>query len=205
MQSNLPLPPGGGLELDGNIAIPGVPMVLQFDISMFEAMVERLLQEGVIPRVYDEDGKPDEKGNYGVTLDHIVGGPNGEELMTTQFKVWRFSEGYCGYAVATMDLEVELVEGQGIVLNAGEVAVLGGQGAGSVAAQEDDLVQDNKDVVDNFRSGVADNLGTTINYDALAIEGSNIIFETLAKDVFPDHLEAYIDFTVVEAPPDPGP
>jgi hypothetical protein len=200
MQSNLPLPIGGGLEVNGEIPIPGVPMLVDFDISMFEAMVERLLQEGEIPRVYDEDGKADEDGNYGVTLDHIVGAAQGQEFMTTQFKVWRFSEGYCGYAIATMDLDVDVVEGQGVVLTAGDVAVLGGQGAGSVASQEDELVQENEDVVDNFRSGVADSLGTTINYDALAIEGSNVVFETLEKNVYPDHLETYIDFTVVEAP-----
>ena len=73
-------------------------------------------------------------------------------------------------------------------------------GSVSVAMENDQLVKDNQKVVDTFRSGVADNLGTTINYDSLAIEGSNIVFETLAKDVFPDHLETWIDFTVVEAP-----
>jgi hypothetical protein len=203
MQSNLPLPPGGGLEITGTMPM-GVPMTLDFDIAMFEAMVERLLQEGEIPRIYDEDGVPDEDGNYGVTLDHIVGAPGGEEFMTTEFKVWRFagdSNGdRCGYLVATMDLDVELVEGQGVVLNAGNVSVLEAFGSVSVAQDNDQLVQDNQKVVDTFRSGVAENLGTTINYDALAIEGSNIVFETLFKDVYPDHLETWIDFTVVEAP-----
>jgi hypothetical protein len=202
MQSNLPLPPGGGLEIDGEMPM-GVPMLVDFDISMFEAMVERLLQEGEIPRVYDEDGNPDEDGNYGVTLDHIVGAPEGQEFMTTQFRVWRFAEGYCGYAVATMDLDVDLVEGEGVTLTPGEVAVLGGKGAGAVAADESQLVEDNQDVVETFRNGVADNLGTTINYDALAIEGSSIVFTTLAKDVYPDHLETWIDFFVVEEPEGP--
>jgi hypothetical protein len=164
-----------------------------------------LLQEGEIPRIYDEDGKATEDGNYGVTLDHIVGAPNGEEFMTTQFKVWRFagdSKGdRCGYLTATMDLDVDLVEGQGVTLTAGQVAVLEAFGSVSVAQDNDQLVQDNQKVVDTFRTGVADNLGTTINYDALAIEGSNIVFETLAKDVYPTHLETWIDFTVVEAPP----
>jgi hypothetical protein len=204
MQSNLPLPPGGGLEITGHMQ-DGVPMVLDFDIAMFEAMVERMLQEGEIPRIYDEDGNATEDGNYGVTLDHIVGAPHGEEFMTTEFKVWRFagdSNGdRCGYLVATMDLDVDLVEGQGVTLTAGEVAVLEAFGSVSVAQDNDQLVQDNQKVVDTFRSGVADNLGTTINYDALGIEGSNIVFETLAKDVYPDHLETWIDFTVVEAPP----
>lgn len=203
MQSNLPLPPGGGLEIVGTMPT-GVPMTIDFDISMFEAMVERLLQEGGIPRVYDEDGNPDEDGNYGVTLDRIVGAPQGQEYMTTEFKVWRFagdSNGdRCGYLIATMDLDVELVEGQGVVLTAGAVAVLEAFGSVSVAQDNDQLVEDNQKVVDSFRTGVADNLGTTINYDALGIEGSNIVFETLAKDVYPDHLETWIDFTVVEVP-----
>jgi hypothetical protein len=203
MQSNLPLPEGGGLEIVGGMPM-GVPMTLDFDIAMFQAMVERMLQEGEIPRVYDEDGNPDEDGNYGVTLDHIVGAAEGQEFMTTEFKVWRFagdSNGdRCGYLVAAMDLDVDLVEGQGVVLDAGEVAVI--EAFGSVALVEDNqqIVEDNQKVVETFRSGVAENLATTINYDALQIEGSNIVFETLYKETYPDHLETWINFTVVEAP-----
>jgi hypothetical protein len=204
MQSNLPLPPGAGLELTGEMPM-GIPMVVDFDIAMFEAMVERLMDDGTIPRVYDSDGTPDEDGNYGVTLDHIVGGAEGQDFMTTQFKVWRFAEGYCGYAVATMDLDVDLVEGEGVVLTAGDVAVLGGKGAGAVAANETSLIEDNQDVVKSFREGVAGNLGATINYDALAIEGSAIVFETLATDVVVDHLETWIDFFVVASPETPDP
>jgi len=206
MQSNLPLPPGGGLELDGEMGM-GVPMQLEFDIALFEAMVERLLAEGDIPRVYDEDGNPSEDGNYGVTLDHLTGPPDDQEFMTTQFRVWRFAEGYCGYATATMDLDVGLEQGQGggVTLSAGDIAVLGGQGAGAVAATESELVDDNQDVVESFRSGIVENLGTTINYNALAIEGSSIVFETLAKDVKSTHLETWIDFIVVEAPDEPDP
>ncbi|PRP95173.1 hypothetical protein [Enhygromyxa salina] len=204
MQSNLPLPPGGGLELDGEMPM-GIPMVVDFDVAMFEAMVEHLMDDGTIPRVYDKRGKPDEDGNYGVTLDHIVGGAQGQDFMTTQFKVWRFAEGYCGYAVATMDLDVDLVEGEGVVLTAGDVAVLGGQGAGAVAARESELVENNQDVVENFRAGVVSNLGTTINYDALGIEGSAIVFNTLAVDLDVNHLETWIDFFVVAVPETPDP
>ena len=75
-----------------------------------------------------------------------------------------------------------------------------GQGSGSVLEQEEDFVEENQSLIDGFRDDVASNLGTTINYDALAIEGSNIVFETLAKDVLVDHLETWIDFFVVEAP-----
>ena len=199
MQSNLPLPPGGGLEINGTMPL-GVPMVVDFDISLFEAMVERLLEEGEIPRIYNEDGEADEEGNYGVTMDYIQGAPSGQEFMTSQFKVWRFADGYCGYAVAQMDLEVDFDATEGISITPSDVAVIGGQGSGAVAAQEKELVEENQEVVDNFRDGVADNLATTINYDALAIEGSSIIFETLQKDVLVDHLEVWIDFFVVESP-----
>jgi hypothetical protein len=203
MQSNLPLPPGGGLEITGDIH-EGVPMELHFDIALFGKMIQRMLREGEIPRVYDEDGMPDEDGNYGVTLDHIVGAEQGQDYMTAQFKVWRFagdSNGdRCGYLVATMDLDVGFDPQQGVTLTAGEVGVIEAFGSVSIAQDNDQLVQDNQKVVDTFRSGVAENLATTINYDALAIEGSNIVFETLAKDVFPDHLETWIDFTVVEPP-----
>ena len=43
-------------------------------------------------------------------------------------------------------------------------------------------------------------LGTTLNYDALAIEGSSIIFKTIAREVEETHLEAWLDFFVVENP-----
>lgn len=198
MQSNLPLPAGGGLELTGEMPM-GIPMVVDFDVAMFEAMIERLLREGEIPRVYNEDGDPDEDGNYGVTFDSLVGVPSNR--MTSQFKVWRFADGYCGYAQAQMDLDVEVTDAGNVELSAGEVVVIGGEGSGAVAAEEDQLVEDNQQVVDTFRNGVVDNLGTTINYDALAIEGSSIIFETKARDVYVDHLETWIDFFVVEDPP----
>lgn len=200
MQSNLPLPSGStGLEITGEMPM-GVPMLVDFDIAMFEAMVERLLEEGTIPRVYNEDGDPDEDGNYGVTLDSIKGAPAGQEFMTSQFKVWRFADGYCGYAVAQMDLDVSFDPVEGIALTPSEVVVIGGQGSGAVAAQESQLVEDNQHVIESFRDGVVTNLGTTINYNALDIEGSSIIFETLAKDVLADHLEVWIDFFVVENP-----
>jgi hypothetical protein len=199
MQSNLPLPQGGGLEITGEMQT-GVPMIVDFDISMFEAMVERLMLEGEIPRVYNEDGEPDEEGNYGVTMDYITGAQAGQESMNSQFKVWRFADGYCGYAVAQMDLDVAFDPEAGVSITPSEVVVIGGQGSGAVAAEEEDLVEKHQDVVDTFRTGVADNLATTINYDALAIEGSSILFETLEKDVKVDHLEVWIDFLVVESP-----
>lgn len=201
MQSNLPLPVGGGLEITGDMPM-GFPMVVDFDVAMFEAMIHRLMEEGEIPQVYNKDGEPDPDGNYGITLDSIQGGADGQELMLCQFKVWRFAEGYCGHVLATMDLDVELVEGEGIKITAGEAAILSGQGSGSVLEEEEEFVEDNQHLIDEFRAGVADNLGTTINYDALAIEGSNIVFQTLEKDLLVDHLETWIDFFVVEAPPE---
>jgi hypothetical protein len=87
-----------------------------------------------------------------------------------------------------------------VVLEAGNVAVLEAFGSVSIAQENDQLVEDNQKVVDSFRTGVADNLASTINYDALGIEGSNIVFETLFKDVHPNYLETWIDFTVYESP-----
>lgn len=202
MQSNLPLPPGGGLDINGEMSV-GVPMEIEFDVALFQAMVERLLVEGDIPRIYDEDGKPDEEGNYGVTIDSLTGAPAGQEFLTTEFKVWRFADGYCGYAVAQMDLDVDFDPQAGVSLTPSEVVVLAGQGSGAVAAQDEQLVKDNQQVVDTFKEAVADNLVTTINYDALGIEGSTIVFETLAKDVDVDHLDVWLDFFVVENPESP--
>ncbi|MFV8748993.1 hypothetical protein ACNOYE_00420 [Nannocystaceae bacterium ST9] len=198
MQSNLRLPAGGGLTIDGTMPM-GVPMTLTFDTALFQSMIERLLASGEVARVYDEDGKPDENGNYGVTFDSLIGSET-QNRMNTQFKVWRFADGYCGYAVAAMDLDVDLDETGNVALTAGEVAVLSGQGSGAVAAEDDDLVAQNQGVVENFKTAVASNLGVSINYDALDVEGSTVIFETLAVDVEPKTLETWIDFFVVQNP-----
>lgn len=198
MQSNLRLPAGGGLAIDGAMP-PGVPMTLTFDTSLFQSMIERLLASGEIARVYDEEGKADEDGNYGVTFDSLTGAQS-QNRMNTQFKVWRFADGYCGYAVAAMDLDVSIDETGNVALTAGDVAVLAGQGSGAVAAEDDELVEQNQGVVENFKDSVANNLGTSINYDALATEGSTVIFETLAVDVEPEYLETWIDFYVVANP-----
>lgn len=199
MQSNLPLPAGGGLEIDGEMPM-GVSMVVDFDIDLLGAMIERMLAEGQIARVYDGDGNADPDGIYGLTFDSLVGQPNGQRL-ESQFRVWRIDEGYCGYAVAQMDLEVDLNEDSGAIeLSAGAATVIDGAGSGAVAAQEEDLVEDNQGLVDSFRDGLVDNLGTTINYDALGIEGSTIVFDTIARDVHEDHLETWFNFFVVENP-----
>ncbi|MCA9700808.1 MAG: hypothetical protein KC431_24990, partial [Myxococcales bacterium] len=199
MQSNLPLPAGGGLNITGDMPM-GVPMVLDFDVALLQAMIERLLTDGTIPRRYDKDGKADEEGTYGVTFDSLTGQPNGQVLQS-QFKVWRVDDGYCGNAVAAMDFDVDVDEAaNAIVLTAGEVTVLSGEGSGAVAAEEEQLVEDNQQVVETFRDGVTKNLGTTLNYDALAIEGSSIIFKTIARNVEETHLEAWLDFFVVENP-----
>lgn len=198
MQSNLALPAGGGLELDGDMPM-GIPMTVSFDTALFHAMIERLLASGDIARVYDEDGKPDPEGNFGVTFDSLIGSDTQNRLLT-QFKVWRFADGYCGYAVAAMDLDVSIDETDAVALAAGEVSVLSGQGSGAVAADDDELVEQNQGVVENFKTSVAANLATSINYDALDMEGSSVIFDTKAVDVEPDVLETWIDFFIVADP-----
>ncbi len=198
MQSNLALPAGGGLELDGEMPM-GIPMTVSFDTALFQSMIERLLASGDIARVYDEDGKPDPEGNFGVTFDSLIGSDTQNRLLT-QFKVWRFADGYCGYAVAAMDLDVSIDETDAVALAAGEVSVLSGQGSGAVAADDDELVEQNQGVVENFKTSVAANLATSINYDALDMEGSSVIFDTKAVDVEPDVLETWIDFFIVADP-----
>lgn len=198
MQSNLALPAGAGLEIDGEMPM-GIPMTVSFDTALFQSMIERLLASGDIARVYDEDGNPDPDGNFGVTFDSLIGSES-QNRMITQFKVWRFADGYCGYAVAGMDLDVFLDEADAVTLAAGEVSVLSGQGSGAVAAKDDELVEQNQDVVDNFKDAVAANLATSINYDALDVDGSSVIFDTKAVDVEPERLETWIDFFIVADP-----
>ena len=58
----------------------------------------------------------------------------------------------------------------------------------------------NRDLVNNFRDALAEQVGLTIDYDSLDVPGRVIIFDTLALDVDEDSVETFLDFLVVQAP-----
>lgn len=199
LQSNLALPAGSGLGQDTSVP-DGIKLAVKFDPKLILAMSQRMMVEGEIPRFYDQDGDPVDEGEFGTTIESIEPNPEAEDPeLTTEFRVWRLDGGLCGYAVAEMPLFLQLDEGD-LAVEPGGFTVIDGEGAGSVAARDDELVDENRDLVNNFRDALAEQVGLTIDYDSLDVPGRVIIFDTLALDVDEDSVETFLDFLVVQAP-----
>lgn len=198
MTSNLALRTGvEGLDLAEPIS-DAHPMAVRFHVGLMQSMAQRMLVEGEIPRRYDADGNEDPEGIYGVTLDHLrVSETEGPELESI-IRVWRIADGYCGYARALMPMEVEQ-SGFGTVIRSGEAFVLDGEGSGAVAAREQELVDDNQHLVDTFRAALDEQVGLTVDYDGVEMEGKFIQFDTLAVEVADNRIEKQMEFIVAEA------
>jgi hypothetical protein len=196
MHTNLPLPQGAGLDLAGEL--PGdYPMAVTMDTALFLTMSHRMFDEGEIARRYDESGKPDATGTYGVTLDQLAGNVAGNPQLDTQFRIWRLQEGYCGFADAVMPLDVKINNTRtGIDIVPGSATIIGGEGIGEAAVQMPEIVEENQDLIETFRSDLADAVGSTVNYDSLDLEGSTIVFAVDEVTVDPAAINSYLNFQV---------
>ncbi len=199
MQTNLDLPDGVAIRV-GEALPMGVPMALQMHPGLLLGMSRRMVTEGVISRTYDDNGNPDPNGLYGVTLENIGVNPipNSNKL-DVGFRVWRTSEGYCGYADAITALQLGLAPGnQSITVTpTDDLRVTGGEGVGKIAKDNDELIERNKQVVETFKKDLSEQIGITINYNDIGVEGSRILFSTDALIVEDDKIDIIIDFTVV--------
>ena len=196
MHTNLPLPEGDGLDLSGPLPVDQ-PMAVSMDTSLFLTMSHRMFDEGEIARRYDEDGEPDPTGIYGVTLSELSGSPFGNAQLDSLFRVWRIAEGYCGYAEASMPLDVRINNTRtGIDITPGPAKLIKGEGVGAAALEEKELVDENQDLIDTFRGDLAAAVGSTINYDSLDLEGSTIVFAVEDVTVDPDAIHSYLNFQV---------
>jgi hypothetical protein len=202
MHTNLPLPEGVGLDLEAPLPAES-KMGVAMHPGLMLAMAHRMLAEGEIPRRYDEDGNADADGIYGITLTTIRPGLD-PKAMTTEFRVWRTAEGYCGFANVEMPLTVGVnVDTNAIAVSAGEAMLLpGGQteGFGVAAEEEKRLVADNQDLVDTFRKELTEQLVNTLNYEELGVEGSRIIFTTQDITVSETAISTFFDFLVLALP-----
>lgn len=200
MQTNLPLPSTAGLDLAGELP-GGYPMAVSMDPELFLTMSHRMFDEGQIARRYDEDGQPDETGPFGVTLTSIVGNELGNPRLDSEFRMWRIAEGYCGYADAVMPLDVTINNTRtGIDITPGPATLIAGEGYGSAALEEKQLVEDNQDLIETFRTDLAAAVGSTINYDSLDLEGSTIVFAVEEVAVDPTSINSYLNFQVYADP-----
>ncbi|RMG96207.1 MAG: hypothetical protein D6705_11855 [Deltaproteobacteria bacterium] len=198
MQTNLALPEGAGLERP---TLPeGAHLGLAFHGAIFEPLIERMIVEGEIPRRYDADGTPDEEGEFGITIQSIAGLPSPmPEVFRVMFRVWRTAGGYCGYALAQMDV-TGAFDGRFLRMSPGPVAVLSGEGAGAVAAEDEELVAEHQGVVDNFKRAVAEQLELAVGLSAVDLPGHDVVLEAPVLDIEPDAVRMASDFFTVEEP-----
>jgi hypothetical protein len=196
MQTNLPLPASAGLDLAG--PLPGdYPMAVTMDPELFLTMSHRMFDEGEIARRYDDDGNPDPTGPIGVTLTELAGNVLGNPRLDSEFRVWRIAEGYCGYVDAVMPLDVTINNTRtGIDITPGAATPIAGEGYGTAALEEQQLVEDNQDLINSFRGDLAAAVGSTINYDSLDLEGSTIVFAVEEVAVDPLAINSYLNFQV---------
>ncbi|MCB9701843.1 MAG: hypothetical protein H6711_08125 [Myxococcales bacterium] len=194
IETNLELPEGVGLTQP--MALPeGVNMGLLYDPLMLLAVSQRMIVEGQIARRYNDDGDPDPEGIYGVTLHDMEPNAVADDRLDTAFRIWRTDEGYCGFAAAEMPLFLGL-EGSGISVMAGDAVVTGGEGAGKIAADKEELVEKNQNLIDNFKTQLASQVGFTIDFKSIGVEGSTIFFEPLDLTVDEDSVNLFLDFIV---------
>lgn len=198
MQTNLDLPKSAALEIGGALP-PGIPMAVQMHPGLLLGMSQRMITEGEISRTYNDRGNPDPKGLYGVTLESLAPNniPNSKQL-EVGFRVWRTQDGYCGYADALTTLQLALSPDDEIsVTPTDDLRVTGGEGVGEIAATDKELVDKNKNLIETFKRDLSEQVGITVNYKELAVEGSTILFDTLALRVDRDKIDIDIDFQVV--------
>ncbi|MCY1055835.1 hypothetical protein [Nannocystis sp. SCPEA4] len=209
MQTNLALPKAVALEV-GQALPEGAMMAVQMHPGLLFGMAERMMAEGVIPRRYNDDGEPDPEGPQGITLTSLSKNAIGATDLDVNFRVWRIkgsADGeaeYCGFADAVTVLRLDLVDSDGLqdritVSPTDELRVLDGEGVGELYEDNKDLVEENKDLVDYFKNSLADQIGITVNYDELAVEGQNIIFDATGITVDDKKIDILLDILVLAA------
>lgn len=199
MQTNLDLPRGVAVEV-GRALPMGVPLEVQMHPGLLLGMAQRMITEGEISRSYNDKGKPDPKGLYGVTLDSMV--PNkieGSNILDVGFRVWRTDEGFCGYAIAETSLKLDIDQANNnIKVSPGDdLRVTGGEGVGELAQDNQELIDKNKNLVAEFKKSLGEQVGITLNYNEVGVEGSTILFDTQALVVAQKSIDIIIDFEVV--------
>lgn len=198
MASNLVIEETTGVDLTRPMP-EEIPMQVLMHSDLFLAMSHQMFAEGEIARRYDEGGRPEEDGAYGVTLEETEASQGNN--LTNRFRVWRIAEGYCGWASAEMPIAITVNETMtGIEVTPGSAQLLPeAEGSGRAAQEEKRLVDENQDLIDTFREALTEKVGETLNYAELDLEDSDIVFST--RDVRTDiELQAVVtdlDFFIV--------
>lgn len=201
LQTNLDLPKAAAIEV-GQALPQGVPMLVQMHPLLLFGMAQRMITEGVIPRRYNDDGQADPEGLQAVTLTSLEATALSDSDVDVEFRVWRTGGGYCGYANAvttlTMAIEDDGINDRISVTPTDNLRVLDGEGVGELYEDNQQLVDDNKRLVDAFRQDLASQIGVTVNYSEISVEGANIVFDALALKVSDKSIDILLDFLVLD-------
>jgi hypothetical protein len=185
LQTNLELGDNRGFELEGDLP-EDAEFGVRIENDVFTQVAKRMLSEGVIPRLYNEDGNPDPNGNYGATMVGFTGRDNDDlARLEARFRIWRIEYGYCGYAETIMPIDFEVEEGENaaglptgeVTITPGDIEVVTGSGVGAVAAKDDELVQQQQGLVEIFKQELVESMDDTLNYEALDLADSNVWFK----------------------------
>lgn len=209
MQTNLDLPKAVALEV-GQALPADAKMAVQMHPGLLLGMAERMMAEGEIPRTYADNGEPDPEGPQGITLTSINKSVLGATDLDVAFRVWRTrasdpdQPAYCGYADAITVLRLGLEDSDNIqdritVTPTDELRVIDGEGVGELYEDNKELVEENSGLVDHFKRSLSDQIGITVNYNELAVEGQNIIFDAMGLDVTDKKIDILLDFIVLAA------
>ena len=150
----------------------------------------------MIPRRYDGDGRPDEGAPYGVTMRALEPSSVADDILDLVFRVWRTDGDFCGFADTQTPLRLSIEDGA-VEVSAGEIRVTGGEGVGRKIADEQELVEENMGLVEQFLRSLTEQLALTINYEDFSTAGGELALE--AEHVYIDeqvHLQ--LDFDIVE-------
>lgn len=208
MQTNLDLPKSVALEVGQSLDNDAM-MAVQMHPGLLLGMAERMLAEGEIPRRYDDSGEPNADGPQAITLTGLSKSALGETDLDVAFRVWRTKASapgepaYCGYADAISVLRLGLkdngIQDRITVTPTDELRILDGAGVGELYEDNQDLVEDNKGLVDHFKRSLADQIGITVNYNELAVDGQNIIFDATGLTLSDKKIDILLDFLVLAA------
>ena len=159
IHTNLIRPLSGAVELDTSLPA-GIDIGMQFHPELIQTMVQRMMHEGHISRTYDELGTEDANGNHKVTLNFMQASEN--ELLRTNFRLWRTGGGFCGFADLQADLGLSISDRE-IALDVENIAVTEGAGAGELLVAADSWYQS------AFTEDMMHFSELTINYRELAL------------------------------------
>lgn len=162
MHSNL-VRNGASSNVDWNPLLPeGADIGLQFHPALVEAMVGRMMHEGHIPRSYDSAGQASAAGDHQVTLSAMSA--TGSGLMTTGFRLWRTSGGFCGFADLQADLGLSISDKR-LAFSAQNVSIGETAGAGNLLQYADSWVGS------DYLSELISVSEITVNYNEIDVPG----------------------------------